>query len=161
MMINRKTKMYFSGVTALSLFVLSFHMLALKFIYNYIGLMLEANGVTFEKRKEMVVQAENLKKYSQYCTNVFLLANFFFLIFLGIILLTRKINLKMYLSSYFLFEVIQIIGLSLFIQIFNKYELTEGFGRWRILHHNVLFWLVLIIPIGIYLLDKLKIKVST
>ncbi len=143
MMINKKTKMYFCGVTALSILVLSFHMFALKFIYNYIGLMLEANGVTAEKRKEMIVQAENLKKYSQYCTNAFLLANYFFLIIIGIILLTRKINLK-----------IQVTGLRLFIQIFNKYELTEGFGRWRILHYNALFWIMLIIPIIIYLLNR-------
>lgn len=154
MMINKKTKMYFGGVTALSILVLSFHMLALKFIYNYIGLMLEANEVTVEKQKEMAVQAENLKKYSQHCTNAFLLANFFFLILIGIILLTRIINLKIYLSSYLLFEVIQIIGISIFIQIFNKYELTEGFGRWRILHHNVLFWIILIIPIIIDLLNR-------
>jgi hypothetical protein len=153
-MINKKTKMYFSGVTVLSIIVLSFHMLSLKFIYNYIGLMLEANGVTVDKRKEMAVQAENLKKYSQYFTNAFLLASFFFLIFIGIILLTRIINLKMYLCSYLLFEVIQIIGISIFIQIFNKYELTEGFGRWRILHRNALFWIILIIPIIIYLLNR-------
>ncbi|MDW2800901.1 hypothetical protein RZO55_25360 [Clostridium boliviensis] len=154
MMINKKTKMYFGGVTALSILVLSFHMLALKFIYNYIGLMLSANGLTGEKQKEIVVQAENLKNYSQYCTNAFLLANFFFLIIIGIILLTRKINLKMYLCSYLLFEVIQIIGISIFIQIFNRYELTEGFGRWRILHRNVLFWIIFIIPIIIYLSNR-------
>ena len=154
MMINKKTKMYFGGVTALSMLVLSFHMLALKFIYNYIGLMLDANGLPGEKQKEIVVKAENLKKYSQYFTNAFLLANFFFLILIGIILLTRIINLKMYLSSYLLFEVIQIIGISIFIQMFNKYELTEGFGRWRILHRNVLFWIILIIPIIIYLLNR-------
>lgn len=147
MMIDKKTKMYFGVVTALSILVLSFHMFALKFIYNYIGLMLEANGVTAEKRKEIAIQAKNLKKYSQYFTNAFLLANFIFLIIIGIILLTRKINLKMYLSSYFLFEVIQITGIWLFIQIFNKYELTEGFGRWRILHYNALFWIMIIIPI--------------
>ncbi|MDK2966197.1 hypothetical protein [Lacrimispora sp.] len=154
MMIDKKTKMYFGGVTALSILVLSFHMLALKFIYNYIGLMLEANGVTAEKQKEMIVQAENIKKYSQYCTNAFLLASYFFLIIIGIILLTRKINIKTYLRSYFLFEVIQIAGLRLFIHIFNKYELTEGFGRWRILHYNALFWIILIIPIIIYLLNR-------
>ena len=154
MMINKKTKIYFGGVTALSIIVLSFHMLALKFIYNYIGLMLEANGVTAEKRKDMAIQGENLKKYSQYFTNAFLLASFFFLILIGIILITRIINLKMYLSSYLLFEVIQIIGLSIFIQIFNKYELTEGFGRWRILHRNALFWILLVIPIIIYLLNS-------
>ncbi len=154
MMINKKTKMYFSVITALSILVLSFHMLALKFIYNYIGLMLDANGLPGEKQKEIVVKAENLKKYSQYFTNAFLLANFFFLILIGIILLTRIINLKMYLSSYLLFEVIQIIGISIFIQIFNKYELTEGFGRWRILHRNALFWILLVIPIIIYLLNR-------
>ncbi len=32
MMINKKTKMYFGGVTALSILVLSFHMLALKYL---------------------------------------------------------------------------------------------------------------------------------
>ena len=154
MMIDKKTKKYFGGITALSILVLSFHMLALKFIYNYIGLMLESNGVTVEKRKEMAIHAENLKKYSQYFTNAFLLANFFFLLLIGIILLSRKINLKMYLSSYFLFEVIQITGLWLFIQIFNKYELTEGFGRWSILHHNVLFWIILLTPIIICLLNR-------
>ncbi|GLB31499.1 hypothetical protein LAD12857_34220 [Lacrimispora amygdalina] len=154
MMINKKTKMYFGGVTALSILVLSFHMLTLKFIYNYIGLMLDANGLIGEKQKVIVVQAENLKKYSQYCTNAFLLANYFFLIIIGIILLTKKINLKMYLRSYFLFELIQVTGLRLFIQIFNKYELTEGFGRWRILHYNALFWIMLIIPIIIYLMNR-------
>ena len=123
--------MYFGSIIALSILVLSFHMFALKFIYNYIGLMLDANGLRGEKQKEIVVQAENFKKYSQYFTNAFLLANFCFLILIGIILLSRKINLKMYLSSYFLFEVIQIIGISIFIKIFNKYELTEGMGRWE------------------------------
>lgn len=154
MMTNKKTKMYFGGVTVLSIFVLFFHMLALKFIYNYIGLMLDANGLPGEKQKEIVVKAENLKKYSQYCTNAFLLANFFFLTLIGIILLTRIINLKMYLSSYLLFEVIQIIGISIFIQIFNKYELTEGFGRWRILHRNALFWILLVIPIIINFFNR-------
>lgn len=154
MIINKKTKMYFGIVLALSILVLSFHMFALKFIYNYIGLMLDANGLTGQKQKQIVVQAENLKKYSQYFTNAFLLANFFFLIIIGIILLTRKINLKMYLSSYFLFEVFQVIGIWIFIQIFNKYQLTECFGRWRILHRNVLFWIILIIPIIIYLLNR-------
>lgn len=153
MMINKKTKLYFSGVTAISILVLSFHMLALKFIYNYIGLMLDANGLTGEKKKEIVVQAENFKKYSQYYTNAFLLANYFLLIIFGIILVTRKINIKMYLSTYFIFEVIQIVGISIFIQIFNKYGLTEGFGRWRIIHYNSLFWFMLIIPIIIYLLN--------
>ncbi|MFR3728098.1 hypothetical protein [Lacrimispora sp.] len=158
MMINKKTKMYFGSVTAISILVLSFHMLALKFIYNYIGLMLDGNGLAGEKKKEIVVKAENFKNYSQYFTNAFLLANFFFLILIGIILLTRIINLKMYLSSYLLFEVIQIIGISIFIQIFNKYELTEGFGRWRILHRNALFWIILIIPIIIYLLNRKQKK---
>lgn len=154
MMINKKTKMYFGSITALSILVLAFHMFALKFVYNSIVLKLEANGATVEKQKEIFMQVENLKKYSDYCTNTFLLASYFFLIFIGILLITRKINLKMYLSAYILFEVIQIIGLWLFIQIFNKYELTEGFGRWRILHRNALFWIILVIPIIIYLLNR-------
>lgn len=63
MMINKKSNMYFGSVTTLSILVLSFHMPPLKFIYNYIGLMLSADGLTGEKRKVIVVQAENLKNF--------------------------------------------------------------------------------------------------
>lgn len=152
-LINKEHK-YFSGVAVFSILALSLNMVALKLVYYSIGLLLEANGAAVERKKEITIQVDNLKRYSNYCTNLFYLVSCLFLIFIGIILITKKIKLKMYLCTYLLFELIQIIGLWLFIHIFNKYGLTEGFARWRILHRNGLFWIMLIIPIIICLLNR-------
>lgn len=82
--------------------------------------------------------------------NFFYLISYLFLIFIGIILIAGKIKLKIYLLGFLIFEIIQIVGHSLFVQIFNKYELTEGFARLRIILRHELFWAMLIIPIIIY-----------
>lgn len=152
----QKKQKYFPVVVVFSILALSFHMAALKLVYNSIGLLLGANGAVSEIQNAVKAQVANLKRYSEYCTFSFFLVTYFFVFFIGFKLISRKIKLKMYIASYLLFEAIQITGLTLFIQIFNKYELTEGFGRWRILHRHPLLWIMLIIPIIICLLRKNK-----
>lgn len=157
-MTSHKNKLYYISVSAFSALALFLHMAALKLVYNSIGLLLKANGESHKVREEISVQVDNLKRYSNYCTNLFYLISYLFLIFIGFMLIARKIKLKMYLHGFLLFEIIQVAGLSLFIQIFNKYELTEGFGRLRVILRHELFWAMLIIPIIIYLGYGLKKK---
>lgn len=151
MTLHKNKRIYYIAVSAFSALALFLHMAALKLIYNSIGLLLEANEASHKVRDEIAIQVDNLKRYSNNCTNLFYLVSYLFLIFIGIMLITRKIKLKTYLLGFLLFEIIQVAGLSLFIQIFNKYGLTEGFGRLRVILRHELFWAMLIIPIIICL----------
>ncbi len=134
--------------SALSLF---FHMAALKLIYRSIDILLLANDLTREIKKNSLKQFDILKENANNCTLLFFLTSYLFVLFIGFMLLLRKINLKMYLFAGLIYEFIHVTGLSLFIHIFNKYELTEGFGRYRLLHRHKLLWLMIVIPIVVYL----------
>lgn len=158
MALLKKSQRYFFGIAVSSALVLFFHAMAIKLTYDSIGLLLEANEQTLEGKKQIALQAADLKQYSNYFTNSFFLASYLFLIFIGFILLAKKIDLKMYLYGYLLFEAIEFVGISLFIEAFNRYGLTESIGRWRLLHLHKLFWALLIIPIAVYLLHWLRKK---
>lgn len=149
----RINHIYLVCVSIFSAITLFLHMVTLKLVYKSIEILLEANEITsLEMKKEMALQVDNLKRYSNYCTNCFFILCYLFLIFTGIILMLRKIKIKIYLLGDLIFGAVQVIGLYLFIQIFNKYELTEGFSRLRIIVHHKLFWIMVIIPIIFYLL---------
>jgi hypothetical protein len=149
--IHKKERNYYIVAFSITAMALFFHMAALKLIYKSIELLLLANGATSNVQKEISKQVDILKEYANYCTILFFLTTYLFVLFIGFMLLLRKINLKMYLFACFMYEFIHITGLSLFIFIFNKYQLTEGFGRYRILHRHKLLWLMIIIPIFVYL----------
>lgn len=131
-------------------------MAALKLIYKSIELLLFANGETRNVKNEIIKQVDILKDQANNCTNLFFLTSYLFVLFIGFMLLLRKINLKMYLVSCLIYEIIHVTGLSLFIHFFNKYQLTEGFGRYRLLHSHILLWLMISLPIVVYLLYGLK-----
>lgn len=149
--IHKKERNYYIVAFSITAMALFFHMAALKLDYKFIGLLLSGNGATSNVKKEILKQYDILKEYANYCTILFFLTTYLFVLFIGIMLLLRKINLKMYLFACFMYEFIHITGLSLFIFIFNKYQLTEGFGKYRMLHRHKLLWLMIIIPIVIYL----------
>ncbi len=151
MNIHKKERNYYIVAFSIIAMALLFHMAALKLIYKSIGLLLSANGATSNVQKEIMKQYDILKEYANYCTILFFLTTYLFVLFIGFMLLLRKTNLKMYLLACFMYEFIHITGLSLFIFIFNKYQLTEGFGRYRILHRHKLLWLMIIIPIVVHL----------
>lgn len=151
MNIHKKERNYYIIAFSIIAMALFFHMAALKIVYKYIDLLLSANDATSNIKKEVIKQYDILKEYANYCTLLFFLTTYLFVLFIGIMLLLRKINLKMYLFTCFMYEFIHITGLSLFIFIFNKYQLTEGFGRYNILHRHKLLWLMIIIPIVVYL----------
>lgn len=151
MNIYKKERNYYIVAFSITAMALFFHMAALKLIYKSIELLLLANGATSNAQKEISKQVDILKEYANYCTILFFLTTYLFVLFIGFMLLLRKINLKIYLFTCFMYEFIHITGLSLFIYIFNKYQLTEGFGRYRILHRHKLLWLMIMIPIVVYL----------
>ncbi|WP_159442037.1 hypothetical protein [Clostridium sp. Marseille-P2415] len=153
MILNRNNRIYFTFVWIFSVLTLFLHMAALKLVYNSIDILLRANQTTSQEvKKEMALQVDNLKRYSDYYTNVFFLFCYLFIICAGIVLVLRKVNLKVFLRGYLIFGEVQVIGLALFIQIFNKYGLTEGFGRLRTVLRHKLFWTIAILLIIVYLL---------
>lgn len=149
-MSSKNNRKYFLCISAFSVLALFLHMSALKLIYKSIDLLLQANGASHQIQQNLAQQVDSLKRYSNYCTNSFFIISYLFLVFIGIMLITRKIKLKIYVSGYLIFEIVQAAGLPLFISIFNRYELTEGFGRLRLIHRHELFWAMLIIPVIIY-----------
>ncbi|MEY8356851.1 hypothetical protein AALB39_26395 [Lachnospiraceae bacterium 54-53] len=159
-MINQKNiRIYLACVSVFSVLALSLHMAAIKLIYRSIGILLKANEVTsMEIKKEMALQVEDLKRYSEYFTNSFYLFCCLFLIFAGISLIWRRVGFMLYLSGDFIFAAVQFIGISLFIRIFNTYELTEVYARLRILFRQKLLWILFIIPMAVYLLYGLLKK---
>ena len=160
MNIHKKERNYYIVAFSISALALIFHMAALKLIYKSIELLLFANGETRNVKNEIIKQVDILKDHANNCTNLFFLTSYLFVLFIGFMLLLRKINLKMYLVSCLIYEIIHVTGLSLFIHIFNKYQLTEGFGRYRLLHRHKLLWLMIAIPIVVYLLYGLIKKVT-
>jgi hypothetical protein len=153
MILHKSNRIYLSCISAFSVIALILHMFALKFVYNTIEVLLKANEVTsLEIKETMAIQVDNLKRYSNYCTNGFYLICYMFLIIAGITLILRKIKLKIFLLGDLIFGVVQVIGITLFIHLFNVYELTEGFGRLRIIFRHKFFWLIAILPIIVYLL---------
>lgn len=151
---NRDKRINAISVSAFSGLALFFHMAALKLIYHSISLLLKANEASPELRREIAVTVESLKNNSNACTNLFYLVSYLFAIFLGAMLIADKINIKKYLIDLLIFGSIQFLGIALFIQLFNQYELTEGYARLRIILRHKLFWFVLIIPIMIHLAQK-------
>ncbi len=148
---------YLVSISVFSILALFLYMTTLKLVYSAVEILLKANEVAPGEVKElMALQVDNLKRYSNYCTNAFYLICYLYLIFTGITLMLRKI--KIFLLGDFIFGAIQIIGISLFIQVFNKYELTGGFDRLRTILHHKLFWTMAIIPIIIYLMYGLLNK---
>lgn len=153
MILHRNNRIYFNFVWIFSVLTLSLHMAALKLVYNSIDILLKANQTTSQEvKREMALQVDNLKRYSDYCTNSFFLFCYLFIIFAGITLVLRKIKLKIFLRGCLIFGEVQVIGLALFIQIYNKYGLTEGFGRLRMVLRHKLFWTIAIVSIIVYLL---------
>ena len=142
-----------------SLIILMLHMAALGLVYRYLDIMLKVNDITpKEVRKLMVLQADNLKRYSGYFTNAFFISCYLFFIFTGVVLLLRKIKLKDLLIGDIIFCIIQVIGIGLFIQLFNVYGLTEGYGRLRTIFRHELLWFIIIVPIVIRLLYDMVIN---
>lgn len=138
---------------AFSLIILMLHMAALGFVYRSLDVLLNSNDITSkEAKKLMLLQADNLKRYSGYFTNGFFISCYLFFIFTGVVLLLRKIKLKDLLIGDIIFCIIQVIGIGLFIQLFNVYGLTEGYGRLRTIFRHELLWFVIIVPIVIRLL---------
>lgn len=144
---------YQSCTIAFSLIILMLHMAALGLVYRSLDILLKANDITpGEVKKMMALQADNLKKYSGYFTNGFFISCYLFFIFTGVVLLLRKIKLKDLLIGDIIFCIIQVIGIGLFIQSFNVYGLTEGYGRLRTIFRHELLWFIIIVPIVIRLL---------
>lgn len=82
----------------------------------------------------------------------FFISCYIFFIFTGVVLLLRKIKLKDLLIGDLIFYNIQVVGIGVFIQLFNVYGLTEGYGRLRTIFRHELLWLIIIVPIMIRLL---------
>lgn len=138
---------------AFSSIVLMLHMAALGFVYRSLDILLKAKDITSDEvKKLMLSQADNMKRYSGYFTNSFFISCYIFFVFTGVVLLLRKIKLKDLLIGDIIFYIIQVIGIGVFIQLFNVYGLTEGYGRLRTIFRHELLWLIIIVPIIIRLL---------
>lgn len=147
------TNVYRLCTIAFSSIILMLHMAALGFVYRSLDILLKANDITSnEVKKLMLSQADNMKRYSGYFTNSFFISCYLFFIFTGVVLLLRKIKLKDLLIFYLIFYNIQVVGIGVFIQLFNVYGLTEGYGRLRTIFRHGLLWLIIIVPIMIRLL---------
>lgn len=61
---HKNERIYFIGVFVFSALALFLHMVALKLVYNSIGLLLEANVASHKVQNEITIQVDNLKMYS-------------------------------------------------------------------------------------------------
>lgn len=139
-----------------SVAALALHAAALGCVYRQVNLLLFINGMENRQEKDRIYQqANSLKVYSDYFTYIFLGMCLIALIILGILLVLRKINLLEYGVFFLVFWGIQIVGICLFSWIFNNHEISGAFSRIRIVFWWKMTWLIIGIPLGIWLLRTL------
>lgn len=142
-----------------SLIGLFMHFFAIKEICNCVGVFLKANDVFQESEKAaMKIQAETARHYSENFTHVFLIMCYLFPIIIGILLIIKKIHLIEYIFGLLCFVMVQ-CGIFILTKFINCYGMTEIHGRLRIVIYQPFTYYALVIPLIIYIILYLFIKI--